>query len=145
MKFITDHLQQPKYKTITDHPITKLIENNYIVTLSTDDPAILLDSSGNNIDLNHEYQLLANLYNQPFEKLYHITKIASNGFKNIPLVLSDGTEICFLKALQKKAHDDLVSKYVEFQTNHLFNMEGGSISNRYQYKIDKYINKIHLL
>jgi adenosine deaminase len=146
MKFITDNSSQPKYKSLIDHPIKKLIENNYTVTLSTDDPAILFDSSNNNIDLNHEYQLLANLYNQPFEKLYHITKIASNGFKNIPLILSDGTEIHFLKTLQKIAHTELINKYVEFQTNYLFNMEGGyNNSNKYQYKLNKYIKKINLL
>lgn len=120
MKFITDG-SEPKYKSLIDHPIKELIKHNYIVTLSTDDPAILFDSSDNNIDLNHEYQLLADLYIQPFEKLYHITKIASNGFKNIPLIISDGTEIRLLKTLQQTAHTELIKKYIEFQTNYLFN------------------------
>jgi adenosine deaminase len=118
MKFITDG-DQPKYKSLTDHPIKKLIENNYTVTLSTDDPAILFNSHGNNITLNDEYKLFATLYDQPLLKLYHITKIASDGFKNIPLGLSDGTEISFLKELQKIGHTDLINKYVEFQTQHI--------------------------
>ena len=118
MKFITDDNAQPKYKSLIDHPIKELIENNYTVTLSTDDPAILFNSDSN-ITLNDEYKLFATLYDQPFLKLYHITKIASDGFKNIPLEFSDGSVMPFLKELQQTGHTELIKQYFEFQTKHI--------------------------
>ena len=67
-----------------EHPIKSLIQEGYTVTLSTDDPGLLKQKTGDKyIDLNYEYEQLAALYPTQTEKLNIVSHVCENGINTI--------------------------------------------------------------